>query len=133
MKAKIVLAIIVVIVCALIAYRQFRPVFTMAITDEAGAPLPQSISLLEEVTLGNMQQWIQIRGNDISNPVLLWLHGGPGSAQMPISEYNKDLSEEYHRLVIRRIAALLLRNIYGGTCLMQQFWQPEVACLRSLF
>ena len=58
--------------------------------------MPESISILEEVNLGGMNQWIQIRGNDTSCPVLLWLHGGPGSAQMPIAHsYNKALEKDF--------------------------------------
>ncbi|MEJ2218638.1 MAG: alpha/beta hydrolase [Gemmatimonadota bacterium] len=51
-----------------------------AITDVAGNPLPNSIASLERVTLGGVEQWIQIRGADVNNPVLLVLHGGPGFA-----------------------------------------------------
>ena len=62
-------------------------VSTQLIKDKQGNIIPESIALLEKVKLGGMEQWIQIRGNDISNPVLLWLHGGPGSAQMPVAHY----------------------------------------------
>jgi len=30
------------------------------------------------VTLGGIEQALHIRGEDISNPVIIWLHGGPG-------------------------------------------------------
>ncbi|TVR67489.1 MAG: alpha/beta hydrolase [Spirochaetaceae bacterium] len=58
---------------------------TPAITDERGRALPRSIAELEAVEIGGMEQWVLIRGTDRSNPVLLWLHGGPGAAHMPIA------------------------------------------------
>jgi pimeloyl-ACP methyl ester carboxylesterase len=46
-----------------------------------------SIESLERVRLGGMDQAILIRGSDQSNPVLLWLHGGPGSSMMPLAHH----------------------------------------------
>ncbi len=43
------------------------------------------IAMLDPVQIGGMTQWLLIRGQDRSAPVLLWLHGGPGAAQMPLA------------------------------------------------
>ena len=41
---------------------------------------PNGIEETQYVRLGGMDQWIQIRGDDRTNPVLLFVHGGPGSS-----------------------------------------------------
>jgi pimeloyl-ACP methyl ester carboxylesterase len=46
------------------------------------------------VTLGGIEQWVTIRGDDDRKPVLLLLHGGPGDVQSPFistyAPYEKD-------------------------------------------
>ena len=37
------------------------------------------------VSIGGIEQWVTIRGEDRSNPVLLFLHGGPGDVTSPWS------------------------------------------------
>lgn len=42
---------------------------------------PHPIAKAQFITIGGIQQWVTIRGNDRTKPVLIFLHGGPGDAQ----------------------------------------------------
>jgi len=44
---------------------------------------PRGIDEATYVTVGGIEQWITIRGWDRDNPVLLFLHGGPGDVTNP--------------------------------------------------
>lgn len=56
---------------------------------------PDPIAELIPAQIGGMTQWLLIRGEDRSNPILLWLHGGPGSAQMPIHAVTAALERDF--------------------------------------
>ncbi len=58
-----------------------------------------AITELRQVELNGRREWISIRGQDRSNPVLLFLAGGPGGTQMAAVRH--DLSElEKHFIVV---------------------------------
>jgi pimeloyl-ACP methyl ester carboxylesterase len=55
-----------------------------------------SIALLEEATLGGSNQWILIRGSNINNPLLLFLHGGPGMPTMYLAHgFQRELEQSF--------------------------------------
>src|SRR5437868_6620932 len=54
---------------------------------------------LIEVSIGGVHQWISIRGKDARNPVLLFVHGGPGSPEMPVSWLYQNAWEDYFVVV----------------------------------
>jgi pimeloyl-ACP methyl ester carboxylesterase len=64
----------------------------------AGSVLAQrTAGRIEEaafITIGDIEQWVTIRGDDSRNPVLMLLHGGPGDVQSPFistyAPYEKD-------------------------------------------
>lgn len=50
--------------------------------DLEGIHTPEGIEEVEQLDVNGSKQWISIRGLNRANPVLLVLHGGPGSALM---------------------------------------------------
>lgn len=44
---------------------------------------PNGIDVAEYVRIGGIDQWITVQGEDRRNPVILFLHGGPGDVTSP--------------------------------------------------
>lgn len=56
---------------------------------------PSGVYALSKTEIGGMDQWYLARSQEEELPVLLWVHGGPGAAQMPAWRKNKDLETEF--------------------------------------
>lgn len=91
-----VLAIVVVTTASLLAYRVFKQ---KQIAEARAITSPNGIEVLERIEIGGDVQWIQIRGQDKANPVLLYLHGGPGSPMMPMGYAFQDKWEDHFTVV----------------------------------
>lgn len=56
----------------------------------------RSITTMEKIKLGNEDQWLIIRGKDLGKPVLLFLHGGPGStASAHLQKFLPELEDRF--------------------------------------
>ncbi len=53
-----------------------------------------SISTLAEVPINGTKHCIMIRGNDKNNPVIIFVHGGPGTTEIPYVRKYQDLLEQ---------------------------------------
>ena len=62
--------------------------------------LPDSIDVLEKVEIGGIEQGISIRGQNKDAPVLLFLHGGPGSNTIRYSHEFTGPWEEYFTVAV---------------------------------
>src|SRR5690606_1320721 len=54
---------------------------------------------LKAVEIGGIQQWLSVRGKDRNNPILLFIHGGPGFPEMPASWFYQTPWEEFFTVV----------------------------------
>jgi pimeloyl-ACP methyl ester carboxylesterase len=57
--------------------------------------MPNGIAELQPVDLNGYPQWLLMRGQDVSRPVLLFLHGGPGESNMWLAHYTMKELEKY--------------------------------------
>jgi pimeloyl-ACP methyl ester carboxylesterase len=46
-------------------------------------------------SIGGVEQWITIRAANAANPVLLFLHGGPGDIQSPLTDIYQPLEQNF--------------------------------------
>jgi proline iminopeptidase len=52
-----------------------------------------------EVPINGTNQWITVRGRDLDNPILLFIHGGPAAPEMPTSWTFQNPWEDYFTVV----------------------------------
>lgn len=76
-----------------------RETIVARIADLRHIATPEGIEVLEPVQIGGSTQWISIRGLNKANPVLLMIHGGPGSPTMATSWAFQTPWEDYFTVV----------------------------------
>jgi hypothetical protein len=83
MKQKSKLLMVFVIVIPLIFLGFVISILTIADGSRKNPGL--KIESLEPVEINGVEQWLLIRGHDVSKPVILFLHGGPGHSSIPFA------------------------------------------------
>jgi pimeloyl-ACP methyl ester carboxylesterase len=95
------LAIALVALLALVAALSALPGTTAPITEAWGRIVEGSVAELELVTLGGVPQGLLVRGWSVSNPVLLFLHGGPGTSELGmLRTYNLPALEKHFTVAV---------------------------------
>jgi len=77
-----ILGIAVLLVAAALGYRAWRQYEN---AQALAIHTPNGIEEAEFIRIGGIEQWVQIRGEDRNNPVILFMHGGPGSSESALS------------------------------------------------
>jgi pimeloyl-ACP methyl ester carboxylesterase len=97
MSIKILVALILLLLVVFIIFKSIN--YSPQIKDAKGNQKINSISEIRKVKIGNLTQTILIRGENINNPVLLYLHGGPGTTELiPFRMFHKKL-EKYFTVI----------------------------------
>jgi pimeloyl-ACP methyl ester carboxylesterase len=78
---RVAISLIVVLLLIGMAVAGLRALLAKQQTIES----PSAVHEAGYVQIGGAPQWVDIRGWDRANPVLLWLHGGPGAPVLPAS------------------------------------------------
>lgn len=64
-----------------------------------GEVAANSIAEIKYLSLGGLDQWVMIRGENIANPLLILLHGGPGFSEMRLFRTHNAALEKHFTVV----------------------------------
>ena len=93
----IVIACLVVLVAlSALLYREY---LQHKVAEQRAIRSPNGINSLEPVRIGGIDQWMEVRGQNVSNPILLFIHGGPGIAFIPLASTFQSPWEKYFTVV----------------------------------
>ncbi len=105
----------------------FLPVLfllTDCITYTKQIKAPNGISEMKSIPIGGIDQWVMYRGYDVTNPIILFLHGGPGASETAFLRKHNRVLEEHFTMVYwdqRGAAKSYDKNIPQETMTITQF------------
>src|SRR5215469_17036749 len=96
---SIIVSVACLVVAALSSALLYRAYLQHKVAVRRAINSPSGINSLEAVRIGGIDQWIEVRGQDVNNPILLWIHGGPGISFIPIARDFQGPWEKYFTVV----------------------------------
>ena len=60
---------------------------------------PSGVQETYKTRIGGIDQWLNVRGQDRANPIIVFIHGGPASPLMPTTWQFQRPLEEYFTVV----------------------------------
>ena len=92
----VVACLVIVGLSSALLYRKY---LQHKVAEKRAITSPNGIDTLEPVRIGGIDQWIQVRGQNVNNPILLVIHGGPGFAFIPMAGAFQGPWEQYFTVV----------------------------------
>ena len=93
------IALVCLVVVVLSAGLFYRKYLQHKVAEERAITSPGGIESLEAVKIGGIDQWIEVRSQNVNNPILLFIHGGPGIAFIPLAGAFQGPWEKYFTVV----------------------------------
>jgi proline iminopeptidase len=90
------ICIVGVVLSSVLLYRKY---LQHKVAEERAIASPSGINSLESVRIGGIDQWIEVRGQNVNSPILLFIHGGPGIAFIPLAGAWQASWERYFTVV----------------------------------
>ncbi len=90
-------ALIIIVLLLLVIL--FKQGYTPKIKIHGEVQEEKCIAELTKIKLGGSEQWILIRSENIDNPIILFVHGGPGTSQLTLIRKNTQELEKYFTVV----------------------------------
>ena len=101
-------------------------------------PAPEGVQETYKARIGGIEQWISVRGQDRRNPLVLFIHGGPATPQIPsLWQFQRPL-EEYFTVANydQRSAGKTLRetppDVVAGTLRIQTYVDDAIEIAEHL-
>ena len=93
------IAVACIVVAVLSSALLCRKYLQHKVAEERAITSPNGINSLEPVRIGGIDQWVEVRGQNVNNPILLFIHGGPGIAFIPLAGAWQASWERYFTVV----------------------------------
>lgn len=92
----VIVLTVLVVMGVLVALRLMVPAGTPRIRVTGRGDPTKAMAVLEKIRLGGSDQWILERSENTDHPVILFLHGGPGTSQLTLNRRKtRDLERSF--------------------------------------
>ena len=113
----------------------FRSILRLRGTSTPPIATPDGVAELSQVDLNGYPQWVLVRGHDVSKPLFLFIHGGPGESNLWLAHHTmKELERD---LVCvnwdqRGAGKSLLPGPDPATMTIEQFYEDTLTLIELL-
>ncbi len=91
---NVAIGIVTIFCVTVIALLIWRNIEQSTVAERRAVKTSNGIEVTEVAAIGGIKQSLNIRGKDLDNPVLLFVHGGPGHVMTPFAHSFQDAWED---------------------------------------